>query len=140
MRWARTCWAKRSRALMKILAERRAELYAEGLKRIAASRENDYRKFLLAVFLEAYSDLDDAQGERVQALMHAEADHEAETLMKATYGWGGGTPPDVLGAGPDYCDEHLRNRDFVPGCAAATVGRSYATPAAYKRTTIRSPR
>ncbi len=78
---------------MKIPAERRAGLYAEGSKRIAASRENDYRKFLLAVFLEAYSDLDDAQEERVQALMHAEADHEAGTLMKATYGWGGNHLP-----------------------------------------------
>ncbi len=72
-------------ALMKIPPERRAELYAEGLKRIAASDENDYRKFLLAECLETYSDLDDAQKERVQALLHAETYHEAESLMKTTY-------------------------------------------------------
>jgi hypothetical protein len=35
-------------ALMRQPAERRAELYAEGLKRIAGSGENDYRRFLLA--------------------------------------------------------------------------------------------
>ena len=34
-------------ALMRQPAERRAELYAQGLKRIAGSGENDYRRFLL---------------------------------------------------------------------------------------------
>jgi Domain of unknown function (DUF4351) len=72
-------------ALMDIPAERRAELYVEGLKRIAASGENDYRKYLLAECLEAYSDLDESQKEQVQALLHAEKYHEAESLMKTTY-------------------------------------------------------
>jgi len=72
-------------ALMDIPAERRAELYAEGLKRIAGSGENDYRKFLLAECLEAYSELDESQKERVQALLLTEAYHEAEPLMKTTY-------------------------------------------------------
>ena len=48
-------------------AGRRAELYelyAEGLKRIAGSGENDYRRYLLAECLEAYADLDEAQKER----------------------------------------------------------------------------
>jgi hypothetical protein len=72
-------------ALMRIPSERRAELYAEGLKRIARSGENDYRRFLLAECLEAYSDLDEAQKERLQALLQTEAYHEVEPLMKTTY-------------------------------------------------------
>jgi hypothetical protein len=72
-------------ALMRQPADRRAELYAEGLKRIAASGENDFRRFLLAECLEAYAELDEAQKERLQALLHAEAYHEVEPLMKTTY-------------------------------------------------------
>jgi hypothetical protein len=72
-------------ALMRIPAERRAELYAEGLKRIARSGENDFRRFLLAECLEAYSDLDEAQKERLQTLLQTEAYHEVEPLMKTTY-------------------------------------------------------
>jgi Domain of unknown function (DUF4351) len=72
-------------ALMRPPAERRAELYAEGLKRIAGSGENDYRQFLLAECLEAYSELDEAHKERLQALLHSEAYQEVEPLMKTTY-------------------------------------------------------
>jgi hypothetical protein len=72
-------------ALMRLPADRRAELYAEGLKRIAGSGENDYRRFLLAECLEAYAELDEAQKERLQALLHAEAYQEVEPLMKTTY-------------------------------------------------------
>jgi hypothetical protein len=71
--------------LMDIPAERRAELYVEGLKRIARSGENDYRKYLLAECLEAYSGLDESQKQRVQALLRTEPYHEAESLMKTTY-------------------------------------------------------
>ena len=60
-------------ALMRLPADRRAELYAEGLKRIAGSGENDYRRFLLAECLEAYAELDEAQKERLQALLQTEA-------------------------------------------------------------------
>jgi hypothetical protein len=72
-------------ALMRQPADRRAELYAEGLKRIAGSGENDFRRFLLAECLEAYAELDEAQKERLQALLHAEAYREVEPLMKTTY-------------------------------------------------------
>jgi hypothetical protein len=72
-------------ALMRQPADRRAELYAEGLKRIAQSRENDFRRFLLAECLEAYADLDDVQKDRVQELLHTEAYREIEPLMKTTY-------------------------------------------------------
>ena len=72
-------------ALMRMPADRQAELYAEGLKRIAGSGENDYRRFLLAECLEAYAELDEDQKERVQALLHSEAYREVEPLMKTTY-------------------------------------------------------
>ncbi|MGO9463745.1 MAG: hypothetical protein ACLQIB_20620 [Isosphaeraceae bacterium] len=39
-------------ALMRLPADRRAELYAEGSKRIADSGENDFRRFLLAECLD----------------------------------------------------------------------------------------
>ncbi len=72
-------------ALMRLPAERKAELYVEGLKRIAQSGENDFRRFLLAECLEAYAELDEAQKERVQALVHTEPYQEVESLMKTTY-------------------------------------------------------
>jgi hypothetical protein len=72
-------------ALMRQPAHRRAELYAEGLKRIAASHENDFRQLLLAECLEAYADLDEAQKERLQALLHTKPYQEVEPLMKTTY-------------------------------------------------------
>ena len=70
---------------MRLPADRRAELYAEGLKRIAGSRENDFRRHLLAECLEAYAELDEAERERLQALLHTEAYREVEPLMKTTY-------------------------------------------------------
>ena len=70
---------------MRLPADRRAELYAEGLKRIAGSGENDYRRFPLVECLEAYAELDEVQKERLQALLHTEAYQEIEPLMKTTY-------------------------------------------------------
>jgi len=72
-------------ALMRVPAERRAELYAEGLKRIVRSGENDFRRFLLTECLEAYSDLDDAQKERLQKLMSTEQYQEVQPIMITTY-------------------------------------------------------
>ncbi|MGO9918507.1 MAG: DUF4351 domain-containing protein [Isosphaeraceae bacterium] len=72
-------------ALMRLPPERKAELYAEGLQRIARSGENDFRRFLLAECLEAYAELDDAQKDRVQALLQTEPYQEVEPLMKTTY-------------------------------------------------------
>jgi hypothetical protein len=40
---------------------------------------------LLAECLEAYAELDEAQKERLQALLHTEAYHEVEPLMKTIY-------------------------------------------------------
>jgi hypothetical protein len=70
---------------MRLPPGRRAELYAEGLKRIAGSGENDFRRFLLAECLEAYAELDESEKQRLQALLHTEAYREVEPLMKTTY-------------------------------------------------------
>jgi Domain of unknown function (DUF4351) len=72
-------------ALMRQPAGRRAELYAEGLKRIAASRENDFRRFLLAECLEAYAELAPAERERLEALLGTERYAEVRPLMITTY-------------------------------------------------------
>src|SRR5262249_7175181 len=72
-------------ALMRQPADRRAEVYAEGFKRIAASGGDDFRRFLLAECLEAYADLDEAQKERLPALLHTKPYQEVEPLMKTTY-------------------------------------------------------
>jgi hypothetical protein len=72
-------------ALMRRPDDRRAELYVEGLKRIASSGENDYRRFLLVECLEPYAELDDGQKERLQALLQTDPYQEVESLMKTTY-------------------------------------------------------
>jgi hypothetical protein len=72
-------------ALMRLPAERRAELHAEGLKRVARSGENDYRRFLLAECLEAYADLDEDQKQRIQRLLTTEPYREVQPLMITTY-------------------------------------------------------
>ncbi len=71
--------------LMRVSPERRAELFAEGLKRIARSGENDWRRFLLAECLEAYADLDTGQKERLQALLTTEQYAEVKPIMITTY-------------------------------------------------------
>jgi hypothetical protein len=72
-------------ALMRLPAERRAELHAEGLKRIGRSGENDYRCYLLTECLEAYADLDEAQKQRLQALLNTPTYQEVKTGMITTY-------------------------------------------------------
>jgi hypothetical protein len=72
-------------ALMRAPTERRAELHAEALKRIAHSSENDWRRFLLAECVEAYSDLDETQRQRLQGLLTTEQYREVRPLMMTTY-------------------------------------------------------
>jgi Domain of unknown function (DUF4351) len=72
-------------ALMRAPAERRAELHAEALKRIARSGENDWRRFLLAECVEAYSELDEAQRQRLQTLLTTEEYREVGPIMMTTY-------------------------------------------------------
>ena len=71
--------------LMRVPAERRAELHAEALKRIACSGENDWRRFLLAECVEAYANMDEAQRQRLQALLTTEQYQEVGPLMITTY-------------------------------------------------------
>jgi hypothetical protein len=72
-------------ALMRLPAERRAELHAEGLKRIARSGENDFRRFLLAECLEAYANLEEAQKARLQELLATEQYQEVKPIMQTTF-------------------------------------------------------
>jgi hypothetical protein len=72
-------------ALMRVPAQRRAELHAEALKRIALSQENEWRRFLLAECLEAYADLDETQRQRLTDLLTGERFKEARPLMVTTY-------------------------------------------------------
>lgn len=76
-------------ALMRVPPERRAEIHAEALKRIARSGENDWRRYLLAECVEAYADLDEEQKRRLQLLMTTEQYQEVRPLMITTYerGW-----------------------------------------------------
>jgi len=71
-------------SLMRVPAERRAELHAEALKRIAQSRENDWRRFLLAECVEAYGNLDEGQRQQFQALLTTEPYQEVRPLMLTT--------------------------------------------------------
>lgn len=72
-------------ALMRVPSERRAELHAEALKRIARCGDNDWRRFLLAECVEAYGDLDEAQRQRLQALLTTEQYQEVRPFMLTTY-------------------------------------------------------
>jgi hypothetical protein len=71
-------------ALMRTPPERRAELHAEALKRIAHSSENDWRRFLLAECLDAYGNLDEVQEEQLQALLSTEQFQKVRPLMLTT--------------------------------------------------------
>jgi hypothetical protein len=72
-------------ALMRVPPERRAELHAEALKRIALSGENDWRRFLLAECVDAYGQLDEAERQRLQALLNTELYQEARSFVLSTY-------------------------------------------------------
>src|SRR5262249_30432569 len=71
--------------LMRVPPQRRAELHAEALQRIARSGENDWRRFLLAECVEAYGDLDEAQRQELEALLNTEQYREARPLMMTTH-------------------------------------------------------
>jgi hypothetical protein len=70
---------------MRVPADRRAELHADALKRIALSGENDWRRYLLAECAEAYADLDEAQRERLQELLTSEQYQDVRPIMITTY-------------------------------------------------------
>jgi hypothetical protein len=72
-------------ALMRVPAERRAELHAEALKRIVLSGENDWRRHLLAECVEAYSSLDEAQRHALEAMLSTAPYQEVRPFMITTY-------------------------------------------------------
>jgi hypothetical protein len=72
-------------ALMRFPPERRVELYAESLKQIARSSENNWRQYLLTECLESYTKLDETQTQRFNSLLESEAFKEAKPLMITSY-------------------------------------------------------
>ena len=72
-------------ALMRIPEERKAELLAEALKRVAESKENDYRRGLLLTFLEAYWPLTQVQQQQLETLMQTEKYGVMRPLRLSSY-------------------------------------------------------
>ena len=72
-------------SLMRVPKERRVELQADGLDRIARSSQNDWRRFLLAETLQAYSDLDPAEWQRLQTLLVTDKYREARPMTLTYY-------------------------------------------------------
>ena len=73
-------------SLMRVPHERRVELQMEALDRIVKSKENtDWRRFLLAECLLAYSELDPAEWERLQALLVTNKYREAKEMTLTYY-------------------------------------------------------
>jgi hypothetical protein len=66
----------------------RAELFAEGLKCIVRSGENDRRRDLLQECLEAYSELDPAQPRQFRALLDTAPYQEVKARMVTTFDQG----------------------------------------------------
>lgn len=57
---------------MRVPAGRKAELYADGLRRIAASGTSDFQRYLLAECLETYAELSDDEKSRADRLLDTE--------------------------------------------------------------------
>lgn len=72
-------------AFMRIPEERKAELLAEALQRVAGSRENDYRRALVVDFLEAYWPLNEAQRQEFDALLDTERFKGVRPMQMTTY-------------------------------------------------------
>jgi hypothetical protein len=72
-------------ALMRVPAERRAELRAEAEQRVAVSRENAVRKRMLSECIEAYLSLEGADLEEYNRLLAQETYEEARTMAQTTF-------------------------------------------------------
>lgn len=72
-------------SLMRVPESRRAELKAEALQRIEAGGDNNYRKYLLAEFVDAYWSLDEAQRRLFEAMMNTEPYQGARVMMQTTF-------------------------------------------------------
>jgi hypothetical protein len=71
-------------ALMRLPADRQAELKFEAMQRLACSGENEARKYMLAECLEAYFPLDAAQVEEYERLAQSGRSREVKTMA---IGW-----------------------------------------------------
>jgi hypothetical protein len=71
--------------LMRVAPERRAELAAQALQRVADSGENDYRRFLLAECVQAYAGLDETQRQQFGRLLATEPYRGAQTMMTTAF-------------------------------------------------------
>lgn len=67
--------------MMRVPEERRLGLVAQGLQRVAASGENEYRKALLADFIGSYRQLDEAQEQEFQRLLESESYRGVRAMM-----------------------------------------------------------
>jgi hypothetical protein len=72
-------------SLMPVPEARRAELKAEALQRIEAGGDNNYRKYLLAEFVDAYWSLNEAQRRMFEAMMNTEPYGGAKVMMQTTF-------------------------------------------------------
>ena len=72
-------------ALMRIPEERRAQLKAQALQRLATSGENDWRRFLLCEFVEAYLPLAGPQLAEYEQLLVTESFKEARMIGQTSY-------------------------------------------------------
>jgi hypothetical protein len=72
-------------ALMDVPAEQRALLKAEAAQRVAASKENDYRKGLLAECIDAYLTLEGTEQEAYDRLLSSQPYEEARTMAQTTF-------------------------------------------------------
>jgi hypothetical protein len=71
--------------LMGVPADRRVELFLEGLKRVVGSGENDRRRKLLQECLQTYSKLDPEQTKRYRALLDTQPYQEVKANMMTTF-------------------------------------------------------
>jgi hypothetical protein len=72
-------------ALMRVPPARRAEVYAEALRRLAEARENDYRRYLLFDCLEAYATLDELQTQELGVLLRTERYKGTQVMAITTF-------------------------------------------------------
>jgi hypothetical protein len=72
-------------ALMRVPPDRRAALKAEAEQRVAVSRENDFRRYLLTECIDAYLPLEGAQLEEYNRLLDREPFREARAMTRTRY-------------------------------------------------------
>jgi hypothetical protein len=72
-------------ALMRVPADRRARFKAEALRRVLASPENEFRKFLLAECVQTYLSLDRNEQQELDGLLEGNEYQEVQTMATTWY-------------------------------------------------------